>query len=315
MIGAVVVSHNSREDLAACLRNLLDQQPRPAVVVVDNASTDGSADEVRPFIGDALQLLELERNTGFAGGCNRGLEALPAEADPVAFLNPDVTLAPGCLAVCAGALEADERVGAVAPLLLRPDGETVDSAGQLLHPVTLEVRDRGYGAPLDPEILRPRPVLAACGALAVLRRSALEDVSGPGGPWAEHFFCFWEDLELGWRLVGRGWKVMALPAAVACHGRGAGAARGRGPLRWRRSPMLEACVLSNRWMTLIRHLHTLDLVVRLPLLLAWDMAAVGLGVVRRPALAGELRRRWPLVVEEWRRRGSWRRLRLRDLPC
>jgi GT2 family glycosyltransferase len=190
----------------------------------------------------------------------------------------------------------------------------VDSFGQVLSPRTLEVRDRGYGRPAEEISLVRRDVLAACGALAVYRRAALESVADADGPWAEHFFCFWEDLELGWRLVNRGWRVLTVPEAVAVHGRGAGASSGGGPLRWRRPPGLEACVLGNRWMTLIRHLPTRDLLLRLPVLMTYDLAMTGLGVARRPALAGHLRRRMGLVYREWARREHFPRKRLVELP-
>ncbi len=117
----------------------------------------------------------------------------------VAFVNPDVVVAPDCLRLAAEALTADSGLAGVAPRLMREDGVTVDSVGQVLHPITLEVRDRGYGRALTPELLEPRPVLAACGALAVFRRDALASVAEGEGPWAEEYFCFWEDLELGWR--------------------------------------------------------------------------------------------------------------------
>jgi hypothetical protein len=147
-------------------------------------------------------------------------------------------------------------------------------------------------------------VLAACGALAVYRRDALEAVAGPHGPWAEEFFCFWEDLELGWRLVNAGWMISSLPTP-SHPPRGAGAAEGRGPLRWRRPVELEACVITNRWMTLMRHLHTLDLIQRLPVLLVWDLALLdGMSVVRRPGLIAAIGRRWPLVMGEWRARSG-----------
>ncbi len=313
-IAAVVVSFQSRRDLPACLEALLAGEPRPRVIVVDNASSDGSAELVRERFGDRVELLALGENTGFAGGCNRGLAAA-GEAELVAFLNPDVVVEPTCLAEAAACLERHPRAAGVAPRLMRPGGELVDSVGQCLSPRVLEVRDRGYGLPLSPELLEERPVLAACGALAVFRREALEAASVEGRAWAEHFFCFWEDLELGWRLNNAGWEVWACPAAVAVHGRGAGAAPGRGPLRWRRPVRLEACVLTNRWMTLARNLHGLDLAARLPLLLGWELAATALGVLRRPALLWYLARREPLVLREWWRRGRLPRRRLRDLPC
>jgi GT2 family glycosyltransferase len=312
-IGAVVVSHDSAADLPSCLEALLAAEGVERVVVVDNASRDGSAELVRAFTDPRVTLLAETDNSGFAGGCNRGYAALAPQADILAFLNPDVAVAPDCLARCAAALDADLGLGGVAPLLLRPDGLTVDSAGQVLHPLSLEVRDRGYGRPAAPELRAPRPVLAPCGALAVFRRQALASVADERGPWAEHFFCFWEDLELGWRLANHGWRIRSCPEAVASHRRGAGAARGAGPLRWRRPPELEACILSNRWMTLIRHLHPLDLAPRLPLLLLWDAGLLVAGALRRPPLARALLRRWPLVVAEWRGRRRFSRRRLREL--
>jgi len=314
-IGAVVVSFNSAAELAECLGALLAAEGVASVVVVDNASSDDSVAVARRCGDPRLVVLEVGRNTGFAGGCNRGLAALPSELEVVAMLNPDVRVSPDCLARAAAHLSRESEVAAVAPRLMRADGRTVDSVGQVLKGLVLEVRDRGYGGTMGPELAAPRAVLAACGALAVFRRQALAAVAGPEGPWAEHFFCFWEDLELGWRLNNHGFSVVALPEAVATHHRGAGASAGSGPLRWRRPPELEANIITNRWLTLVRHLHLLDLVARLPLLLAWDVLAMAAGVVRRPVLGMLVLKRLPLVAREigWRRRH--RRRRLRDLPC
>lgn len=310
----MVVSHDSAGDLPACLDALLGAEAVGAVVVVDNASSDGSSDVARSRSDRRLMVCDERVNRGFAGGCNRGYAELPPELPFVAFLNPDVRVEPATLAMSAGRLATGPELAGVAPRLMRPDRVTVDSVGQVLGRITLEVRDRGYGRPLDQALLEPVPVLAACGALAVYRRAALDRVAEAGGPWAEHFFCFWEDLELGWRLANRGWVVETLPEAVAIHGRSAGASAGGGPLRWRRPPALEACVLSNRWMTFARHLHPLDSLPRLPLLLAWDLSLTVVGILRRPALARHLRRRWPLVVMEWRRRRGVPRRRLAELP-
>jgi GT2 family glycosyltransferase len=313
-IGAVVVSYDSANDLPSCLAALLAADGLARVVVVDNASGDASREVVSRIDDDRVELVALSANTGFAGGCNRGFAALGDDCAITAFINPDVVVAPDCLRLAADALAADPGLAAVAPRLMRNDGATVDSVGQVLHRVTLEVRDRGYGKALAPEWLRARPVLAACGALAVFRRDALNGVARPEGPWAEEYFCFWEDLELGWRLVNAGHRITSLPGAVATHRRGAGAAAGRGPLRWRRPVELEACVITNRWITLIRHLHALDLTLRLPLLWGWDSAVTALGAVRRPELLAAVARRWPLVMREWRSRSARPRRRLAELP-
>lgn len=313
-VGVIVVSYDSERDLPACLDALLAAESVTRIVIVDNASSDGSCSVAGSIRDDRVRLLALETNTGFAGGCNRGWAALDGDVEIVASVNPDVVVGPDCLALAAAELDAHGELGAVAPRLMRPDGVTVDSVGQVLDRRNLEVRDRGYGGVLTPELTAKRPVLAACGALAVYRRSALDVVAEGAGPWAEHYFCFWEDLELGWRLHNGGFAATSLPDAVAVHRRGAGAEKGPGPLRWRRPIELEACVIGNRWMTMIRHLHALDLIPRLPLLLGWDVTVTGLGVARRPSLAAAVARRWPLLRGELRARGDRPRRRLRELP-
>lgn len=318
-VAVVVVSFESAGLLPPALRALGGSSPPVRVVVVDNASSDGSAEVASRAAGEgavrnAVSVVASDQNRGFAGGCNLGYAALPVELPYVASMNPDVRPEPECLTRCVAVMEADPSVGAVAPLLVRDDGETVDSAGQVLRQGTLEVRDRGYGEPLSACPLTPREVLAGCGALTVYRREALESVMEDHGPWADHYFCFWEDLELGWRLVNAGWSVVFEPSARAEHGRGAGAAEGRGPLRWRRPVHLEACILTNRWMTLIRHLHGADLAWRWPALAVWDLLALGLGTIRRPRLLVQVWRRLPLVWREVRRRPTRRRRRLAELP-
>ncbi len=312
-IGAVVVSFNSQDDLPACLGALLAADGVGDVAVVDNASGDRSREVVRGFDDPRVRLVAEPENRGFAGGCNRGFAEISGQHPWLALLNPDVVVAPDCLRRAVQMLADDHEMAAVAPRLMRADGDTVDSVGQVLHPLTLEVADRGYGRPVSDDLLGPRAVLAACGALAVFRTAALAEIAGDRGPWAEHFFCFWEDLEIGWRLRNRGWRIFTCPDAVATHRRGAGAEAGGGPLRWRRPPQLEACVLSNRWMTLARHLHALDLAPRLPLLLVWDGGLASAGVVRRPSLLGHLRRRWPMVRAEWQGRSRFKQRRLREL--
>ncbi len=313
-VAAVVVAYRSGDDLPDCVTSLLDSRPRPRVIVVDNASGDGSADRIRRRFGNAVTVVENPRNTGFTGGCNRGLEAA-GEAEVVAFLNPDVRVDSDCLARATEALHAAPRIAGTAPLLVRPDRSVVDSAGQCLDWLTLEVRDRGYGRPPDPGLLTPGPVLSACGALAVFRRRALEAVRLSTGVWDEALFCFWEDLELGWRLWNAGWEIWTCPEAVAVHGRGAGAAPGRGPLRWRRPPALEARIVLNKWRVLGRHLHRLDLLPRLPVLLFRDGLLAAAGAVRRPVLVRHLAALLPGTFREWTRPCTGRRRRLKELPC
>jgi len=179
----VVVSHNSAEDLPVCLAALTAAEGVERVVVVDNASHDASREIVRAVEDPKVVLVEEENNTGFAGGCNRGFAELGDDFEVLAFINPDVEVEAQCLSRCAAALIADPGLAGVAPRLMRPDGQAVDTAGQVLKRLTLEVNDRGYGAQPTPELMQPCAVLAACGALAVFRRSALESVAEDHQPW------------------------------------------------------------------------------------------------------------------------------------
>jgi GT2 family glycosyltransferase len=89
-LGVVVVSYNSAEDLPSCLAALSAAEGVAKIVVVDNASTDTSREVVSTHGDDRIDLLALETNTGFAGGCNRGFAAIAGECGIVAFVNPDV---------------------------------------------------------------------------------------------------------------------------------------------------------------------------------------------------------------------------------
>lgn len=107
-----------------------------------------------------------------------------------------------------------------------------------------------------------------------------------GGPWAEVFFWFRDDLELGWWLNNAGWKVRFEPEARARKG-------GRcrpwiGSIALAASAKFEVCIITNGWMTLVRYFKALDLAWYAAVLLAWDCASVLVSLLRRPSLARHL---------------------------
>jgi GT2 family glycosyltransferase len=311
---AVVVNHNGGDDLGRCLAALAAQTVPVDVVLVDCLSTDGSrALAAAPPTG--VRGVALAANRGYAGGCAAGLAALAAEVEVIAFLNPDCFAAPDLFERCLAVLSGDPAVGGVAPRLERPGGETLDSCGQVLTPVLLRVRDRGYGESAAGAYPAAADVLAACGAAMVYRRSALESAAVDGAVFPEEFFAFWEDIDLGWRVSNAGWRVRYEPAALAVHRRGATAAPGRARLTLRRPPHLAACILVNRWATLLRNLHPVDFLLRLPVLLPADAAMVALVVALRPRALPPLVRELKRLRLAWRqRRRSGRRRRLAELP-
>jgi GT2 family glycosyltransferase len=225
----VIVTHDHAETLAACLAAVVGLEPPPArLVLIDNASTDGSAEIAEKRRGDlATTIMREGGNTGFAAASNRGIAAT---SEPwVLLLNPDCAprrdLARRLLEAVVSRPEA-ARIGAVSPKLLRAEGPeieprpVIDAAGMV---VTCSGRhlDRGAGSDDDGSYDRPAWVFGGTAAAILLRREALDDVAYLGEEFfAESFFAYREDAELAWRLQLRGWRCLYAPSAVAAHRRG-----------------------------------------------------------------------------------------------
>lgn len=123
-----IVTYNSAEDIAGCLDAVLLQSfPIESIVVIDNASTDGTAEQVRPY-EKQVQFIANEVNNGFAGGQNQAIRQ--TRSDYVLVLNPDVTLSPNYLAEIINYMEQNKAVGsATGRLVLASNKEVMDSAG------------------------------------------------------------------------------------------------------------------------------------------------------------------------------------------
>ncbi len=224
----IVVSHDHVETLPACLDAVAAHEPPPSeVVVVDNASADGSAEVTETRSGAGVRLIRETMNTGFAAAVNRGLRE--TSAPWVLLLNPDCAPHPDFVGRLLGAVverPEDREIGAVTGRLLRAadaslaPSHVLDAAGMV---VTASGRhfDRGAGEPDDGRYSHPAWVFGGTGAATLFRRSALDDVAYPDGQvLAESFFAYREDAELAWRLQWRGWRCLYVPDAVAVHGRG-----------------------------------------------------------------------------------------------
>ncbi|MDP8930861.1 MAG: glycosyltransferase [Actinomycetota bacterium] len=258
---AIVVNWNGGSQLRACVDALVAQDhPDFDVLVVDNASTDGSRDLLERYLRERNGRAERDRpgleviwnatNRGFAGGVNDGLAATDAPAVLVA--NFDVRPRTDYLRRVVGALVADPRRGAVQGKLLRtaraPDGRAVvDTTGHIAFRTRL-FRNRGEGEIDVGQWEEPGEVFGVSGALALYRRAMLEDVAIElNGQWEvfdEDLFAFWEDVDLDWRAALRGWGAWYEPAAVAEHERG-----GAGPRRTRRVEQLN---FQNRLLTVLK---------------------------------------------------------------
>lgn len=219
-LAGVVVSYNVRDLMLRCIAGLRAEGIEQ-IVVVDNASTDDSVAAIREAFPD-VDLVALDRNTGFAGGVNRAVARTTAPV--VVVTTPDVELRPGCTKVLVEALEQSPDIGLVAPQVRTSDGQlypsvrrfpsTVDAVGHAFlnfvwpgNPFSRRYRmldwDHGTAADVD----------WAAGTHFVVRREAWDRVAG----FDEGFFMFVEDVDLCWRLHEAGWRVRYEPAAEVVH--------------------------------------------------------------------------------------------------
>lgn len=221
-VSAVVVSYNTRKLLERCLLDLRSQAGVEdlQIVVVDNASEDGSAEMVRERFQD-VELIRLDENAGFARANNVAFAR--CAGDYVLLLNSDAFLAPGALAGLLAAARRHPRAGAVGPRLLNPDGSMQRSAWPFPSPGRLLLEALMLHRPLRRlgllEDLRTWPhdeerwVDFLIGACLLLRADTLAEVGG----FDERFWLYGEEADMQRRLARRGWEVLFTPAATATH--------------------------------------------------------------------------------------------------
>ncbi|MBN9376555.1 MAG: glycosyltransferase [Cellulomonas sp.] len=212
VVSVVLVNYKGADDTIACLRSLTSLDwpaERLEMVVVDNASSDGSAARIRDAVPGAL-VVESPSNTGFAGGCNLGVAH--ATGEYVAFLNNDARADRSWLTAAVATLESDDRCGAVACKVLDWDGKLVDYVGAALTWYGMGYKPHAE-RPDSTDFDRPRDVLFATGAAMVMRAGVYREVGG----FDERFFMFYEDVDLGWRLNLLGWRVRYEPRSIAFH--------------------------------------------------------------------------------------------------
>ncbi|MBA2301145.1 MAG: glycosyltransferase family 2 protein [Acidobacteria bacterium] len=223
-LSIVIVNFNGAGHLESCLRSLTTSPPQTAaeIVVVDNASPDGSGAIVQAF--PAARLLQLPHNVGFSAGNNAGIRATAGEL--VLLLNNDTVVPPGAIDRLAARLEADPAAAIAGPRLVDGQGDAELSFGPMISPLG-ELRQKVVTAlyarrfpPVSSWVerttRRERYVDWVSGACLLVRRAIAVDA----GLLDERFFLYTEDVDFCASVRARGWKVLFTPAAEIVHLRG-----------------------------------------------------------------------------------------------
>ena len=222
MATIIIVNFNAATDLVACFNAIASQSRAPhRILLVDNGSNDGSLTAARqtvansPMLAKCTEFRELCGNIGFAAANNLAIARCDTEF--VALLNPDAFPRPDWLEKLLAAAERHPEVAAFGSRQMI-DGQPgiVDGTGDVYHVSGLSWR-AGHGRPLRDGDLVEREIFSPCAAAALYRRSALLEVGG----FDEDFFCYFEDVDLGFRLRLAGYKAIYVPDAVVDHVGGA----------------------------------------------------------------------------------------------
>jgi N-acetylglucosaminyl-diphospho-decaprenol L-rhamnosyltransferase len=253
-LAVVIVTYESGAHIGSTLRALCEQlRDEDELVVVDNASTDGTAAAVLE-VAPRARVLEQQRNLGFAAGCNLGARA--SQAPLLLFLNPDAVPQPGCIDALREAAATQAGWGAWQPLVTMNGGSTINTSGGVTHFLGMGWAG-ACGEPVDSAPQAPTEVSFASGAALCVRREAWEALGG----FEESYFMYGEDLDLGLRTWLSGYGVGLAPTARVHHDYEF--AKGEG--KWF---LLER----NRWWTVLSDYPAALLLPLLPALLVAELA-------------------------------------------
>lgn len=211
-ISVIIVNWNGEQFLEQCLNALLAQTVRPyEIILVDNASSDASLEIARRFA--SVRLIELDHNAGFAQGNNLAIKAADAGSEWIALLNPDAFADPRWLEMLLGTAKSKPEYAVFGSKLVNATNPTLlDGAGDVYHLSGLVWR-MNHGSPALTSVEQQREIFSPCAAAALYRRSALLEMGG----FDEDYFCYVEDVDLGFRLRLAGYRCLYVPSSIAHH--------------------------------------------------------------------------------------------------
>ena len=219
-VSIVILSHNSREHLEACLASVFAlDYPREStqIIVMDNASGDGTVawlSQEHPGITCDESL----ENLGFSRGIHRGTAL--ASGKYLAFLNPDMRVDVRWLSRLVKTIESAPDVACAGSVVLNWTGDRIDFAGRPGDGLNLFPADPVDSGTL-PDPTRDIPILFSSGGAMLVRRDAYQELGG----FDPDYFLYHEDVDLGWRLWSLGYRVLRASGSVAYHKQGSAAAR------------------------------------------------------------------------------------------
>ncbi|MFA7282950.1 MAG: glycosyltransferase family 2 protein [Candidatus Omnitrophota bacterium] len=256
----IIPTYNSRGCVVNCLNSVFNQDfPEAEVILVDNASSDGTAEFVkREYPG--VRIIENKVNFGASRARNQGLPI--SRGEWVLFLDCDTVLGKDFLREAFRLINSlPAETGTIQPKILDAEGKNIYSAGIRMD-FLKRFHDLGRGLADASGFNNSGPVFGACCAAALYRRKMLEEIKDAYGYFDKRMFFIFEDADLSWRGQKKGWKCLFYPR-LKCFHRGNSSAAGK--------PVRRYLSFRNRHLTILKNQSFAGIILMLPLYLVYDL--------------------------------------------
>ena len=208
-VSVIIVSYNTAAATVECLKSVEAAKGSKKIVVVDNASTDQSAHNIRQLFPD-IQLMVNERNRGFAAANNQALPLCRGRC--IIYLNPDTIVKPDAIGKAVAFMDRHPNIGLAGAKILNPDGSLQESVSRR-YPGEKFTRGETDGLAGN--------IACVLGAFMIARKSLLDELHG----FDEDFFLYGEDQDLAWRISKKGFSIGYIEDAEVFHWGGQSEAR------------------------------------------------------------------------------------------
>jgi GT2 family glycosyltransferase len=208
-VTVIIPNYNGKPFLKECLRSLKNQNYQFEIIIIDNASNDGSVKYITENYPESI-LIENKTNLGFGRAVNQGIKA--ANSEYIFLLNNDVELEEECISNLLKCFKKDDLLFAAAPKIIQSNDRTkMDDAGDEYTILGL-TRRVGYGKSAE-GYNRKREIFSACAGASIYRRSVFEKI----GYFDENFFAYMGDVDISYRARIHGYKCLYCPEAIVYH--------------------------------------------------------------------------------------------------
>lgn len=259
-LSIIIPTYNSAKFIMLCLDSVFSQKESEIeVIVIDNASLDGTVDLVRKKYSQ-VKVMENKHNLGASQARNQGLKLTCGEW--VLILDCDVVLGENFLKIIlAAGRKMPSRVGMVQPKILKIKGKEIYTCG-IRRSAFTRFHDIGRGRVDSGKFDTAEPIFGACCAAALYRRKMLEEIKDAYGYFDVRFFFIFEDADLSWRSQKKGWICMYYPLARCYHA---------GNSSLIDDKTRQYLSFRNRQLTILKNQNLIMILLLLPLYLIYDL--------------------------------------------